>query len=243
MPWRIFCYHGVRAEYATAFARQLDGWVARGWNAVGFSEGIRRLDEGGRRFSVSFDDGQRSVCEVARRMLDDRGIPAMLYVATDYVARGSTYRDPSPVPACSWDQLGQWLEAGHQLGCHTHTHTPVSDRPEAWLADELELSRDILRRELAHRAEHFAYPHGRHDSRIHQLLKDRGDWTSASTVDRGWNGPGSDPLRLRRDPVEPEWSPLQGGLRLAMGRHAALGSMVRRARLGVRRCLPGAGRS
>jgi peptidoglycan/xylan/chitin deacetylase (PgdA/CDA1 family) len=234
MSWRIFCYHGVLTEDAADFARQIDSWLARGWRPVSLTEGLHELGERGRIFTMSFDDGRDSVCEVARRLLDDRGIRAILYLATDYVARGRTYRDAQPWKACTWSQLGRWLEAGHEIGSHTHTHAALTDCSPDWPREELERSREVLQRELGQRPIHFAYPYGQHDQRTYDGLRALGDWASAVTTDRGWNEPGTDPLRLRRDIMEPTWSMWHGTLRLGLGRYPALGSLARRIRV---RCL------
>ena len=187
-----------------------------------FQRGFRRLGEAGMRFTVSFDDGRQSVCQVAQRVLDSRGVKAMLYVVTDYVCRGLTYRDARPPPACTWPQLGGWLAAGHEIGSHTHTHAVLPAASPDWAQEELERSREILQRELGCRPTHFAYPYGDHDAGTYNKLKGLGDWASAATTDRGWNDSRGDPLLLRRDAVEPDWSAMHCGLRLAVGRRPAL---------------------
>jgi peptidoglycan/xylan/chitin deacetylase (PgdA/CDA1 family) len=232
MAWRILAYHGVPSDSARAFARQLDHFLGQGWQSVGLSEGLRSAQRGrGRFLTVTFDDGQASVCEVAQRVLDDRDIKGTLYLVTDYVARGQTYRDARPARACSWEQLRNWLEAGHEIGSHTHTHVPLPDCPHDWYAEELERSRDAVQKKLGYRPLHFAYPYGSHDRTTYARLKAFGDWASAATTERGMNGPRSDPLLLRRDLMEPRWSPAHVRLRLAVGACPLLFRALRSLRL------------
>jgi peptidoglycan/xylan/chitin deacetylase (PgdA/CDA1 family) len=230
MSWRIFCYHGVSEGSASAFARQIDHLVTRGWRAVSLSEGLRSLCAPNKCFTVTFDDGQANVCEVAQRILDERGIPSVLYLATDYVLQGRCYRDIRPSRSCTWTQLGRWLEAGHDIGSHTHTHAPLPDLSPEQCVEELNISRDILRRELGHDPEHFAYPYGAHCRKTYECLRSLGGWKSAATVDRGWNDASTDPLCLRRDPMEPAWSILHCHCRLLLGNSPMVGSLLRRAR-------------
>jgi peptidoglycan/xylan/chitin deacetylase (PgdA/CDA1 family) len=234
MAWRILAYHGIPADSAGAFARQLDHFLGQGWQSVGLSEGLRSAPSSrGRFLTVTFDDGQATVCEVAQRVLDDRGIKGTLYLVTDYVARGQTYRDARPDRACSWEQLRNWLEAGHEIGSHTHTHVPLLDCPHDWYAEELERSRHVVQKRLGYRPLHFAYPYGSHDRTTYARLKALGGWASAATTERGTNGPGSDPLLLRRDLMEPHWSPGHVRLRLAVGACPTLFRALRSLRLAL----------
>jgi peptidoglycan/xylan/chitin deacetylase (PgdA/CDA1 family) len=188
---------------------------------------------------VTFDDGQASVCEVAQRLLDKRGIKGMLYLVTDYVARGQTYRDARPQPACSWEQLARWLGAGHEIGSHTHTHVPLPEHPRDWVAEELERSRDAIQKRLSYCPIHFAYPYGSHDRTTYARFKAVGDWASAATTERGTNGPQTDPLLLRRSLMEPTWSVAHVGLRLAVGACPPVCRALRSLRLALARCRRG----
>jgi peptidoglycan/xylan/chitin deacetylase (PgdA/CDA1 family) len=230
MSWRIFCYHGVPEESATAFVRQIDHWLGRGWRAVSLSDGLRRRAEPSDLFTVTFDDGQASVCEVAQRVLDERGIISMLYLTTDYVLQGRSYRDARPSRCCTWSQLGRWLQAGHEIGSHTHTHPSLPACPPDRCLEELETSRAVLRRELGHYPEHLAYPYGDHGHETYERLRSLRGWKSAATVDRGWNSASTDPLQLRRDAVQPAWSIHHCNLRLLLGSSPVFCSLVRKAR-------------
>jgi peptidoglycan/xylan/chitin deacetylase (PgdA/CDA1 family) len=231
MSWRILGYHWLPPESSAGFVRQLDALAGRGWQAVSLSEGLARRGEPASLFTVSFDDGHYSVCEVAQRLLDERGIKAIFYVATDYVEQGRTYQDARPGRTCTWAQLGRWLGAGHEIGSHTHSHAVLPSCPSQWPTEELERSREIMLRELGYRPQHFAYPYGGYDRGTYERLKALGTWSSAATADRGWNRVGTDPLLLRRDLMEPAWSMSHCRLRLSLGEYPPLSSLARRARL------------
>lgn len=205
MKWRILCYHAVEPEHADAFASQLERFRAAGWKFGSLTECLENQGAKGKWLTVSFDDGDRTVCEVAQPILDRLGIRAILYVSTDYVVKGKLYRSERCRPAVNWGQLAQWLKAGHQIGGHTHSHLDLRNCSFEQCQEELSKSREMIEREWGITPVDFAYPWGRYGERALQILR-RECWRSAVTIDRGCNQPGCDPLRLKRDVIAPWWT-------------------------------------
>src|SRR6185503_7274905 len=84
-------------------------------------------------------------------------VPALLYVATDFVERGISFPDDGK-PA-SWTALRDALSTGVvELGSHTHTHALLDRLDAAKVADELDRSLELLEDRAGVRARHFAYP-------------------------------------------------------------------------------------
>jgi peptidoglycan/xylan/chitin deacetylase (PgdA/CDA1 family) len=229
--WRILCYHSVDADQARGFAGQLDRLGTRGYRFCQLGEGLRRLRGGsGTWATVSFDDADRTVSELAQPVLDGRGIRAVLYLTTDYVLRGCSYADAPSRPALTWEQLGRWLDAGHEVGSHTHTHANLADCSPGRREEELLRSREVIRRHLGVTPVHLSYPWGQYDRDVLAQLEASGAWRSAATLDRGFNRPGTCPYRLRRDLIDPSWGGTQVGLRLMVGDCAPLYWFQRRIR-------------
>jgi peptidoglycan/xylan/chitin deacetylase (PgdA/CDA1 family) len=216
MKWRILCYHVVEPVQAGAFASQLKRFKAAGLSFKPLSECLEKENMDARGLTVSFDDGDRTVCEVAQPILDDLGIKAILYLTTDYVLRGETYAAPCRRPAVSWEQLGHWLDAGHEIGAHTHGHVNLTKCSSEQCLEELEKSRALIERELGISPVDFSYPWGQYNPAALQVLK-RTSWRSAATINRGWNHCGWDPFTLRRDVVEPDWTHGKLHFLLALG--------------------------
>lgn len=88
----VLAYHGIAD--AEAFARQLD-WLSRHATPVSLAEARRALLEGGRlpphAVLLTFDDGERSILEVAAPLLKERGIPAVAYVVGGLVGTDAPF--------------------------------------------------------------------------------------------------------------------------------------------------------
>ena len=183
MNWKILCYHTVDPKQSGAFAAQLHWFQNKGYPLTSFSEAFaKRTQPGGRCVSVTFDDGDWTACAVAQRVLDDEGMRAILFLTTDYVCKAKTYAARDARPTVTWDQLGLWLEAGHEIGSHTHTHADLTKCSPEERREELERSREIIKERLGVIPAHFAYPWGRHNSDVLRWFHEQTNWKSAVAV-------------------------------------------------------------
>jgi peptidoglycan/xylan/chitin deacetylase (PgdA/CDA1 family) len=168
---------------------------------------------------VTFDDGTADFVDVVLPVLERWRVPAVLYVATDFVERGREFPDGGrPV---SWAGLRDAVSTGLvTLGSHTHTHA-LLDRVDASTAvRELDRSRELLAERTGVDAQHFAYPKAVIGNRDAQTaIRER--FRSAAIAGTRPNEYGSsDPYRLARSPVQRadgrRWfeCKLAGGLRL-----------------------------
>jgi len=105
------------------------------------------------RIAVTIDDlpavtvvepgtaGQRAVLEPIRRTLSDLGVPAVGFVNQDKMLTPGGDLDPERVAL-----LGDWLDAGLELGNHSHSHPSLHRVPaDEWLAD-VARGEEVLRR-------------------------------------------------------------------------------------------------
>lgn len=106
---------------------------------------------------VTFDDGTADFCDVALPILDRFGIPATVYVATDFVER----RKPFPYEGhpASWAALRDAVATGIvTVGSHTHTHALLDRLPPESVQIEIDRSASLIEDRLGVPARHFAYP-------------------------------------------------------------------------------------
>jgi len=227
--WRILCYHMVDREQRDAFAAQLRWFRGRGHVFTGFREAFaaRKTLLGPPRITVSFDDADSTICTVAQEVLAEEGIKAILYLTTDYVLRANNYRDTLRRPTVDWAKLGRWLDAGHEIGGHTHTHADATQISTAQWQDELDASRQCIKRELGVDVVHFAYPWGRHDKNVQRWFQNQSQWRSAATVNGRGNGPCTNPFTLGRSSMTAEWDEARMRLLIQPARVRILNRMVR----------------
>jgi peptidoglycan/xylan/chitin deacetylase (PgdA/CDA1 family) len=97
--------------------------------------------------------------------------------------------------ALSLDELGRVSEVA-EIESHTRFHPPLTTCTEHEAALEIGASRGEIEALTGRPCRHFCYPHGYYGERELELVRKAG-YDSARTIDFGWNGPRSDPYRLR----------------------------------------------
>lgn len=159
--------------------------------------------DAGTRVVVTFDDAFANFFEVAWPVLAGFGVPAVLYVPTDFVdGHGAApMRGAERLPPCSWDTLREATATGLlEVGSHTCTHRDLARLDPRSARDELTRSRARLEDELARPVTSFCYPRGRSAPWLEPLVRER----YATAVVRGGRkltAPRWSPWRLERVPV------------------------------------------
>lgn len=151
--------------------------------------------------ALTFDDGTADFAETAMPMLVRAGAPVTLYLATDFIERGTTFpRGGTPL---SWTALGDVLSTGLvTVGSHTHTHALLDRLPPGEVAGELDRSIKLIEDRLGVTPEHFAYPKALLGSAAAQEAVRR-RFRSAALAGTRPNPYGrTDPYRLSRSPVQ-----------------------------------------
>jgi peptidoglycan/xylan/chitin deacetylase (PgdA/CDA1 family) len=107
--------------------------------------------------AVTFDDGSADFVEHAVPILVQHGVPALLYVATDWIEAQRSFWDDGTV--LSWAALAEALSTGLvAIGSHTHSHLLCDRMPAAEVAADLDRSIGLIEDRLGVTPVHFAYP-------------------------------------------------------------------------------------
>lgn len=145
---------------------------------------------------VTFDDGFRSVLDLAFPVLSDLGLPATLFVVTDQVGlkkppgwSGVDHWLEGPhrseLEMLAWDELRRLADAGWEIGSHTRSHPRLTELDDRALADELSGSRARCEEMLDRPCYSLAYPFGIHDDRVVQAASAAG-YDTAVTLPRSF---------------------------------------------------------
>ena len=106
--------------------------------------------------SFTFDDTPKSAAAVGVPILD-----AYNALATFYVSGGLVDKWSGHWTGISADEIVGLHRAGHEIACHTFSHTRTTDLDAAALATEIEDNRRyLLALDPSIRIENFAYPYG-----------------------------------------------------------------------------------
>jgi peptidoglycan/xylan/chitin deacetylase (PgdA/CDA1 family) len=201
---RIDSHGGGLAVSRDEFFAQLD-WIAEAALPVvdvsGANEGAAET-----RIALTFDDGYRSVAEVAWPAIKERGWPATLYAVSRTLDDGSPFgwdagTDATDASLIDRSILGGLAAEGMTIGSHTRTHRFLPRLPLDRVERELEDSRRELEDAIGRAVTTFSYPKGGWNGAIRRLVQ-RAGYETAVTMDRGRNDPGHDRLTLRRHPAD-----------------------------------------
>ena len=174
--------------------------------------------------ALTFDDGFANVVTEALPILRRYAAPATLFVVTSAVGTGAPMafdrwgaanHDAVPPAAwrpAAWAELEAWVDAGQELGAHSHQHLNGRECSAAELDEEAGVSREVLTArfgEAAGRA--YAYPYG--STRLGQVgpayraAVEAAGYEAAVTTDLALVEPGADPYALPRLEAHPLDSP------------------------------------
>ena len=179
----VLCYHAVSPGWSAQmsvtperFEQQLKLLVGRGYRGATFAQAATAPPHR-KTLAVTFDDGLRSVLERAAPVLQELGLPATVFVATELVGLGEPMSWPGverwldgphaqELVPLGWDELRGLRDQGWEIGSHTRTHARLLELDDARLADELSGSLERIETELEQPCRTIAYPFGEADERV-----------------------------------------------------------------------------
>jgi peptidoglycan/xylan/chitin deacetylase (PgdA/CDA1 family) len=169
-------YHGVGSRPAAAdpynlfvpagaLRAQLRWLLDRGWRPLRLAEYLADRSRPGRRFLVTFDDGYRSVHDVALPLLAELNVPATVFLCPAMFGGTSRWMpEMSDEPLVTRAEAAALRTGGLDIGLHGMDHTVLAGLPPAELHRQVGEAAERLREELGERPAAFAYPCGVHDA-------------------------------------------------------------------------------
>jgi peptidoglycan/xylan/chitin deacetylase (PgdA/CDA1 family) len=172
----VLGYHkiGVRADgrdswfYVSedTFERQLRWILSSGWQVVdvrGFLDAVVYPDSLPQRsVLLTFDDGYRSMREAALPLLQQLGLPAVLFVPSGCIGKFNGFdKGIEPEEAiCDWDDLVHLERHGVSIQSHGVSHRRFSSLDEAEIEREVGDSKQVLENGLERAVDLLSYPYG-----------------------------------------------------------------------------------
>lgn len=153
------------------------------------------------RVVVTFDDGTADFIDQALPVLVEHGIPATVYLATEFIEEQRAF--PGDGPPLSWQGAREALSTGLvTFGSHSHSHCLFDRISAAAAAEELDRSKGLIEDRLGVPCEHFAYPKALLGSpAVESEVRQR--FVSAAIARCRPNRPGATDLhRLTRSPIQ-----------------------------------------
>ena len=203
------------------FAAQMQYLKVNGFHVVSLAaltdaiEGKRTLPRPA--VVITFDDGRVNQYAYAFPILKKLGFTATFFPFTHAIGRNSRY--------FTWKHLEEMQAAGMTIGSHTSLHVKVTQirQPKQW-REEIEGSREVLRKRLGSAGEFFAYPWGAMSAAGDSAVRAAGYRSARSFSGGAWNG-ATDRFRLHAIPISDDMA----AFRRAVGYPPAMAPTTRKA--------------
>lgn len=193
----VLCYHAVSPTWDSELAvtpQQLE-WQVRtalrhGYRPATFHQAV--CDPPSRlTLAVTFDDGYLSMREHAYPVLSRLGVPATVFIPTDYVGLDGPMSwpgiekwlgtpDEHELRPLDWDDVSWLTWRGWEMGSHTLSHPYLPTVDAAGVERELTESKALLEERLKRPCSSLAYPYGGVSQRVAEAARDAGYDTAAA---------------------------------------------------------------
>ncbi len=171
----VLAYHGVGWREpeadphnlfvpAHALRAQLTRLLRQGWRPLSLADYLDGRP-GGRAFLVTFDDGYRSVVDVAMPLLADLGVPAVVFVCAGLLGGSSRWMADMPdEPLVTAEEVRELRSGGIEVCPHGLDHRPLAGLAAGELLHQTAGAANLLAAVTGTYPRAFAYPYGSHDA-------------------------------------------------------------------------------
>ncbi len=187
----ILIYHSIDRSGAgdsvsvESFSDQMEYLHGAGYRAISLDEVVECMNHKGlppRAVAITFDDGYKSVYELAWPVLKTYGFTASIFVPTKYVGQRSLWNDPSE-PLLDWNEIHAMADYGISFQSHGHSHQDLTRLTTGQVRNEFLTSKEILEQKLQSPVSYIAYPFSKSNETIEELALGCGYKTSFSVID------------------------------------------------------------
>jgi peptidoglycan/xylan/chitin deacetylase (PgdA/CDA1 family) len=130
---------------------------------------------------ITLDDGYRDAYEHAFPILKAYGHKATIFVITELADQGA----PTHL---TWPMIEEMAAAGMRMEPHTKTHEDLRERTRESLIWQIRGSQETLAAHLGYTPRYLAYPGGRYDDQVLQVVRELDLWGAVTTAGGWWHG-------------------------------------------------------
>jgi peptidoglycan/xylan/chitin deacetylase (PgdA/CDA1 family) len=148
------------------FSAQLEWFHKKGWQFLSAAARLDAVSGNGalpaKSVLVTFDDAYESLLENALPILKSFSAPAVVFAPTQFVGTTNLF-DHGVEPQESiadWNTLTALEEAGVSVESHGYSHRAFSSLNSLEIQQELEFSKEAIRKNLGKDSRMFAFPYG-----------------------------------------------------------------------------------
>jgi len=171
-----------------------DDWVA-------YVHGAREIPE--RCVMITFDDAYQDLVEHALPVLERKSFPAAVFVPTSLIGKTIQCNPAEPdaqLPIMTEQEIRDWASRGVTFGAHSRSHFDLTSIGMAAARAEIRGSQADLGELTGGRVGAFAYPYGRVNDEIEELVDESFD--IAFTIEEGINDSSTPLSSMRRTMVQ-----------------------------------------
>lgn len=130
---------------------------------------------------ITLDDAYLDSYQNAFPILKEFGLKATIFVPTEFIDSGN----PNYL---TWDMIQEMADYGIRFEPHSKTHPDLTNRDREFLIWEILGPQETLAAHLGYTPRYFAYPSGRYDQAVIDILVELNYWGAVTTAPGKWHG-------------------------------------------------------
>ena len=150
---------------------------------------------------ITFDDGHRNFYTAAAPLLENHGMPALMFLISNRVianaSKSSTWHETDDQDYLSWNEVRELRTRGFEFGSHTCSHQRLPQISPQEVERELADSKSTIEQHTTAEGLSLAYPYGMATDEIAGRAAALGYWC-AFTTDTGFNNKTTPLFKLHR---------------------------------------------
>jgi peptidoglycan/xylan/chitin deacetylase (PgdA/CDA1 family) len=162
----------------TDFEEQLRYLRKAGYHSITLRDLIYYLTIGQRLprkpIILTFDDGYRDNYDHAYPLLEKYGFVGTFFLVTAPIDQGHE-------EYLSWDQVKEMSADGMEFEPHTYTHPDLRGQPVDYVVWQIMASKEAIEERTGKTARFFAYPSGKYDQQVVDVLRSAYFWGAVTT--------------------------------------------------------------